>query len=197
MSEFQKDDSWQRGIRDRLLKPFYHAHSFENRYVFADKGKLADVLQREMAVDTVLQAKQNALYSIEEKIVRWPGRYYTAFALETWSCTVPGRERQGWMYTAQCDYLFYCFVQEDEKSCISYLIPFGKLKDWFFENDRYLQFATTITEQINKTQCRVVPIEIVTNAISEVKRYETHEPTRLLLLPSDQLMQFKQLSLNI
>ena len=197
MNEFWQDDAWQKGIRDRILKPFYREHSWEGRYVFADKGKLADKLQREMAVDTVLQKEQNALLSIEEKIVRWKGKAYKAFVLETWSCTVAGRESQGWMYTAQCDYLFYCFVQEDEKSCISYLIPFDKLKAWFFENDRYLNFPKTITNQINKTECRVVNIVDVKKAIPGIERYVIYEPFKLLPLPDSQLNQFKQLSLEI
>jgi len=171
MNEFRNDDTWQKGIRDRILEPFYRKHSFESRFVFADKGKLADILQREMAVDTVVQKKENALVMIEEKIVRWPGFPYKAFTFETWSCTVPGRERKGWMYTAQCDILFYCFVQADENSIVLYSIPFDKLHAWFFENERYSQYRTTTTEQINRTECRIVPICDVVEAIPEAKRF--------------------------
>lgn len=197
MNDFINDDAWQKDFRNRVLKPFYKQHSFESRFVFADKGKLADKLQREMAVDTVLQREQNALVSLEEKIVRWKGKVYTAFTLETWSCTTEGREKKGWMYTAQCDYLFYCFVQEGEKSCIAHLIPFTKLRDWFFDNDRYLKFPKHKTEQINQTECRIVDIELVKKAIPGTTIHTIYEPIEFLLLSSDQLMQFKQLPLEI
>jgi len=82
MNEFVNDDAWQKEIRDRILKPFYEKYSFESRFVFADKGKLATTLQREIAVDTVVQKKENELAGIEEKIVRWPGYSYTAFTFE-------------------------------------------------------------------------------------------------------------------
>jgi len=197
MNEFKNDDDWQKEFRDRVLKPFYYEHSFESRFVFADKGKLADHLQREMAVDTVLQKPTNALVSIEEKIVRWKGIIYKAFTLETMSCTVPGREKQGWMYTAQCDYLFYCFVQEGEKSCIAYLIPFAKLREWFFDHDRYLNFPKTTTEQINQTECRVTDIDLVIKAIPSTTRYEIYEPIKSVLLTTEQIRNCKQLLLPV
>lgn len=170
MNIFSRDDGWQKGIREKVLKPFYKKHSFESRFVFADKGTLADILQKELAVDTVLQKPGNEIVSIEEKIVRWPGYQYTAFTFETWSCTVSGRERKGWMYTAKCDYLLYCFTQEDE-SIIAYSIPFPKLQTWFFKNNHFERYRTTTTEQINRTECRVVPIQDVTKALPETKRF--------------------------
>jgi len=171
MSDFITDDEWQKSIRDRLLKPFYETYSFEHRFVFADKGKLATTLQREIAVDTVAQKKENELVGVEEKIVRWPGYSYINFTLETMSCTTPGREKQGWMYTAQCDYLFYCFLQDGDNRVILYSIPFEKLKAWFFENNHYSQYKITVTKQINHTECRKVPIRDVMTAIPETKRF--------------------------
>jgi len=156
-SHFLEDDHYQRQKRDTLLKDFYIQGSVEGRFVFMDKGRLADIVQREMAVDTILQGRDGQAIAIEEKIVRWKGRKYTAFTLETWTCTVPGRERQGWMYYSKCDFLLYCFTQADG-SLEAYAIPFPRLKTWFFEQDRFERYPTTVTEQINRTECRVVPI---------------------------------------
>jgi len=76
MSIFANDNNFQLAKRESLLKPFYQKKAHEGRFIFADKGKLAEVLQKEMAVDTILQGKENNIVSIEEKIVRWPGYRY-------------------------------------------------------------------------------------------------------------------------
>lgn len=172
MNEFVHDDEWQKDIRDRILKPWYQKHSFEGRFVFADKGKLATKIQREMAIDTIAQIPNGFIRGVEEKIVRWPanGRPYQNFTFETMSCTVPGHEKQGWMYYSNCDTLLYCFVQEDGNSIIAYSIPFDNLKKWFFENDRYTGYPTTVTKQINKTECRIVPISDVVRGVPGCKR---------------------------
>jgi hypothetical protein len=173
MSHFSDDDHWQREKRDTILKPFYLKKSMEGRFIFADKGRLSDLLQREMAVDTLLQVSGNGVLAIEEKIVRWPkrGYKYTAYTLELMSCTKRGREKKGWMYYALCDVLFYCFVQADGVSLEAHAIPFPKLKAWFFEGDRYLKYTSTITEQINASECKVVPIDEVWRGVSGCKKF--------------------------
>lgn len=168
MSDFIKDNDWQRGLRDGLLKPFYQNSAYEGRFVFCDKGSLADIVQREMAIDTIFQDKENKILGIEEKIVRWTGREYTAFTLETMSCTVAGREKKGWMYYAKCDILLYCFEQED-KTLKAYAIPFPKLQTWFFESLN--KFHTTTTKQINHTECKIVSIKDVMSNVHGVKTY--------------------------
>lgn len=169
VKEYTRDDDFQKGIRNKILEPYYEKISYKSRFVFVDKGKLAERLQREMAIDTIIQLKNYGILGIEEKIVRWPGYPYTNYTLETWSCTVPGREKKGWMYYATCDYLFYCFVQEGNNSLYLHPLPFPKLKTWFFANNRFENFKSSITEQLNKTEARIVPISDVWNAIPECK----------------------------
>lgn len=175
MNNFYVDDSWQRQIRNKALAPYYKNISDEGRFVFLDKGKLATRLQREFAIDTILQGKGNSVFGIEEKIVRWPGYSYKAYTLETMSCTVPGREKRGWMHYSTCDYLLYCFVQADSTSIIAHLIPFPKLQTWFFENDRYETYKSSFTNQINRTETKIVPIEDVWSAIPECKELHISE----------------------
>lgn len=131
MNDFTRDDLWQKKVRDTVLAPgFYGRFGFEGRYVFIDKGRLAETLQRRFAVDTIVQGKAGRAVCIEEKIVRWPGYRYDAYCLETDSCTRPGRESQGWMHYGQADYLFYCFVQPARVEC--HLIDFPALRAWFW-----------------------------------------------------------------
>lgn len=165
MSPFDVDNEWQRGVRDRILAPgFYRKHSVEGRYVFVDKGKLATVLQKRYAVDTILQGKQGGAVCIEEKITRWKGRVYTNFFLETRSCTVPGKESDGWMVYGQADYLLYAFMQEDGQTLVVHLIDFPALRDWFWTvHDRYPAYVMPDTE--NHTEGRLVPIVDVCSKI--------------------------------
>ncbi len=131
MNDFRRDDAWQKMVRDSVLGPgFYGSYSLDGRYVFLDKGALATTLQKRFAVDTVLQSKHGKAVFIEEKIVRWPGYRYTAYCLETDSCTKPGFESKGWMHYGQADYLLYCFVLPDRIEWD--LIDFGKLREWFW-----------------------------------------------------------------
>ena len=90
MNEFIQDNSWQIKIRNRILEPYYESISHNKRFIFVDKGKLAEKLQREMAIDTIIQLKNNRVLGIEEKIVRWPGYKYQNYTLEIMSCTMPG-----------------------------------------------------------------------------------------------------------
>jgi len=141
------------------LKSFYAIKAFEGRYVFINKesGAIGKELQNKN-IDTIMQITDNKEIYIEEKIVRWKGKKYDAFTLETDSCTVKGKEKDGWMKYGNFDYLFYGFVQNDDTIEL-YVIPFQRLKKWFWEN--YNNYPITITDQINKTMCRIVKIEDV------------------------------------
>jgi hypothetical protein len=162
MDDFRRDDDWQRNIRDTILAPqFYGKRATDGRYVFMDKGRLASVLQKRYAVDTILQGKGGDTICIEEKIVRWPTtrKEYTAFALETNSCTKPGHESDGWMVYGQADYLFWCFEREDG-GLRCFLIDFPALKEWFWPAQKnYPVFGPLKT--LNATKGSVVPIKDV------------------------------------
>lgn len=159
MNDFDRDNEWQREQRDRILAPqFYDKYALKGRYVFMDKGRLASIIQKRFAADTILQSRNGDAVAIEEKIVRWrkSGKPYKAFCLETDSCTVPGHESEGWMVYGKADYLLYCFQQADG-SLICYLIDFIKLCEWFWP--RVSTFNVfRMQETLNKSCGRVVDI---------------------------------------
>jgi hypothetical protein len=156
MNNFFIDDEWQKKQRDEILAPnFYQKYTFDGRYVFIDKGRLATILQKRYAVDTVVQGKFGTAACIQEKIVRWPGYSYKCFSLETDSCTIPDFESEGWMHYCRADYLFYCFAQENG-DLLCFLIDFYGLKQWFWP--RVEQFKTFMMNAKNRTAGRLVPI---------------------------------------
>ena len=164
-NDFHSDNDWQRDIRDRILVPLFYQVRTNGRFVLMDKGRLADFMQRRMAVDTILQGRSGEAVGIEEKIVRWPGYRYTAYCLETHSCTVPGHESPGWMTYAEADFLLYCFQQADQ-SLECDLIDFPKLKTWFWP--RETDFPLFQMQTRNRTRGRKVPIASVKGAVPVV-----------------------------
>jgi hypothetical protein len=150
------------------------------RYVFIDKGALAMQWQRDFAVDTVMQGRNGGALCIEEKIVRFPenGRPHTRFCLETRSCTVPGREKDGWMCYGRADLLLYCFAAHRdpvmELDC--YSIDFSALRKWFWTRLPSANWHTHRTEQINHTESRLVPIAEVQSAGFRCRRHVLHDP---------------------
>jgi hypothetical protein len=168
MNDFERDNNWQRGLRDRILAPyFYGKYCVEGRYVFIDKGRMASLFQRRYAVDTIAQGKDGEAICVEEKIVRWPkwDKPHRHFCLETDSCTVPGRESNGWMHYGEADYLLYCFADKEEVALTCYFINFPKLKEWFWplvETFDVFQMKNTL----NKSRGRKVLITDVVEAVS-------------------------------
>lgn len=177
MNDFERDNAWQRKVRDAVLAPqLYGRRSFGGRYIFLDKGRFATLLQKRLAADTILQTKGNGVVAVEEKLVRWPGYKYTAFCLETHSCTVPGRESPGWMKYGEADYLLYGFVQEDN-GIDCHLIDFPALRAWF--EPREMEFDTFgPLETLNRTVGRKVPIARVHEAV-KVHQFKLLPPTEL------------------
>ena len=157
MSDFHADDDWQKRIRDEILIPqFYRRQAVDGRYVLLDRGGLALRLQREFGVDTLFQANSGETVSVEEKIVRWPGYAYTAFCLETHSCTVPGRESPGWMAYSAADWLLYAFATA-EGGLECHLIDLPRLRAWFWPiHEQFDTFGPLPT--LNRTMGRKVPI---------------------------------------
>lgn len=181
-SEFEIDDEMQRQVRDRLLIPFYTWLSGGwgpgrgGSFVFTDKGPWARELNTEYHIDTFVQMAEGTLVGIDEKIVRWKGKVYEKYALETMSCTVPGREKQGWMYTGKCDFILYCFVKESAAYIEAHLIPFKALQEWFFEGGRYLRYGPPWqSTQRNKSECYLTPIADVMKAVKGCRQYQWPE----------------------
>jgi hypothetical protein len=146
-NELESDDAWQRQVADRLLKPILRAHAFEGQmYFFGCSSPVSKLLQQCAHVDAMTLSNGGDL-SLELKIVRWPGVKhgkpawcgYSAFFLETWSSSVPGYERQGWMTTCIADWLLYCFCSAREDRLDCYPFPMGKLRAWFFKHEKTLK----------------------------------------------------------
>ncbi len=158
-NNFTAASAYAEHMRDKYLVHFYRKYSVEERYVFVDKSACSTLLQKELAIDTIMQRPGYSV-CIEEKIEQWPGYERQNFALETASCTVVGHERQGWMHYAKADYLLYAFAQVNDSGLEVYLIDFPKLRHWFWNlPTRYP--AHVMEETLNHTRFEKVPIRDV------------------------------------
>lgn len=182
---FKTDDNWQRRMRNKHVKPFYERFSTTQLYLDTENERSCVMrIQKDVGVDTLLINGNGHIVGFEEKIVRWPGaQAHTAYALETWSCTVPDKEKEGWMFYSGADKLLYAFEQENG-SLIAHVIPMQPLRDWFFEittiyyrtscrdDHRFLAYPSyTMPDTSNKTQMRLVDIVDVWQAIPDCKAY--------------------------
>ena len=183
-ADFHRDDEWQKGKRDRYLAPFYCKYSMAGRFVFVDKSKCSTLIQKRLAVDTLLQCRDGGSVCIEEKIVRWKGQALEKFFLETESNTNAGHEKTGWMRYGEADYLLYCFeLPNDDLDC--YLIPFPALKTWFWSHEKEFH-RHTMPHTINKTAGRLVPVTDVAEAVKSVVRFIAGGSGRLEKMRAEQ-----------
>lgn len=162
-NNFSAAIEWTCQMRDTFLSLFYKTYSYDGRYVHVDKSACSTLLQKELAIDTIVQ-KERGSVCIEEKIEQWPGFKRKNFALETDSCTVLGHERKGWMHYARADYLLYAFAYAENKGLDVYLINFPKLREWFWNlPSRYESHV--MKETTNHTRFEKVPIADVRKAV--------------------------------
>jgi hypothetical protein len=167
MTDFHRDNAWQRTVRDAVLVPGFYERFFPKRYALIDGNDEASRSLQVCGIDTVVSLG-GALMFVEEKIVRFKidRGPYTAFAIETESCTVDGRKSDGWIKkTSLTDRLLYCFATREERPDLDcYWLGFAALQAWFIpREENYPRFGPLPT--LNKSAGRVVPIDDVLTAI--------------------------------
>src|SRR5580704_9133339 len=92
MREFERDDLWQSRLAVKFLNPLYQSRGWKVcRYP-------GDHEMQRFHVDVTLSRGGEFLH-IDEKIIRGRRDGYPAIKvnLETWSCSVQGSERRGWI----------------------------------------------------------------------------------------------------
>lgn len=155
-SSFVSDLNYSETAKN-ILKDVYKKMSFEGRFVFVNKGEKykslgSDLIQKQLCVDTVAQISDCESILVEEKFRRHD---YGDLLIETASCTVPGREKEGWIYTSQADFLVYVIDGKFEVKI--YIIDMKKLRNFYLYNTA--KYPRKRTEQINKTEFVLVPFE--------------------------------------
>lgn len=153
---------------------------FKNRIVRTDKGRISAQLQTTIG-DVLFNPDRLTVMSIEVKAER---KSSSNLFLETWSNAAREltRQRAGWMYTLDADWLFYYFATTD----LLCTVDFQKLKQWAFEGQRadgslgrlfdYPERLQSRNEQFNRTMGRCVPITVLS---AELGLKQWHPRTEL------------------
>lgn len=146
----------------RDLEPFIRAKSYEGRFVVTEKGNLSEFLQRSVG-DILFNSDESTVWSIELKCEE--EQKHDNFFLETWSNR--SRYTPGWMFTLNCDFLFYYF----RNTRTLYSIRFPLLREWAFVRSgtvsrtgrlwEYPEKRQTKYSQLNDTWGRCVPIAVI------------------------------------
>jgi len=158
-SDFRTDLRHADAARQRLDENFYPYVSRDGKFVPVERSAGSIFIQKHCHVDCIAAAKRGGSVTIEEKIVRWKGRRYTAMTVETHSNlerTIDQEIGDGWIATCTADYLLYAFQQED-KSLLVWLFDLPKFRKWF--NGVFQAYAISDTSNdFYTTRCRVVPL---------------------------------------
>jgi hypothetical protein len=159
--EFDEAERISKALSIKYLTKWYDKYYVVYRRCNADDIRDKDNgyywLQR-LGVDVVGETSGAGFITIDEKIVQpryTDGQIHKDFLLETQSCSLPGKESKGWIYTSKADLLLYCMLNKaDELHC--YLFNTNELKVWFLQQD-IEQFGEHTEPLDNKTKSRKVP----------------------------------------
>lgn len=135
------------------------SQSFDGKLIATAKGWLAADLQK-MAGDYVAE-RNNEVVGLEIKTEK---RHTGNLFIETWSNK--SRNREGWIFTTQADYVLYHF--QDRNVC--YVLSMRRFRDFCFTSpSKYTGYAGRLFdyrevpqakhEQKNDTWGRLVPID--------------------------------------
>ena len=154
IDDFVVDDDWQRAMRDAFLVPHLYEHRYKGHYELFDH----DLEMQSRGIDTRCITGMGDHFTIDEKIVRFrrDGQPYTAFCVETHSCTREHHRSMGWLFYSEADFLLYCRMDAAEREMRIHMMHLSSLRRWFSE--RFEQFATFgPLPTKNATFGRVVP----------------------------------------
>jgi hypothetical protein len=182
-AEFQRDDDWQSRLATKFLDPLYRSRGWQiTRYP-------SNHWMQRLHVDVTLRCEGKLPHHIDEKIIR--GRHdrikAEKISIETWSCSVPGMERHGWIapeLRSEATILFVCFADNDgfdptawtrvtRLDCV--WIPFQPLRKWFAEQDQE-QWELQDNMQFNHSLSRKVWIKDIARAIPGCARFLVTTP---------------------
>ena len=155
-------------LREKYLLEWYQDIA-EGGIVKTISGKKGcAVFMQKKSIDTIMWREGEAICFEEKFDFRQP-KPRENFALETQSCTVQGHESDGWMKTAESDYLVYAF--EEYYGLDVYLMDFKKLRKWFWKEDRYKSFRRYVMPNtINHTEVYLPSRYLVAKAMGKRAR---------------------------
>lgn len=173
-NNFHKDMERQLIARDKFITPLYYEMYGKDRVVLLDdtEDKTEHRFLQKAGVDTLIQKsnKKWDIIGVDEKLDFHPFKKKREnFFLEFMSCSLPGKETQGWMTKdTVCDVLLYCFIDQGLSGCQAYFFDFHDLKRWYEGNADKYKVATG--NNVTYPMGSLIPIEVLTKEVEQVKQ---------------------------
>lgn len=181
MNNFDRDNAWQRPVRDRLITPFYKWRYRHGSFEYFDgPDEEAVRMQRVHHIDTAGVTPTLGTEYIDEKIMRRrnDGGSPVNVSIETLSCSLPGRTSPGWIHNRgnpRPTWLNYCYadaqVAEEVTKLACLWMPFDDLQGWFFETGEDT-WPLHVEPYENMTHSRNVPIKQIMAQVPRCVAFE-------------------------
>ena len=180
-NNFAINEAEAREIEVRYLSYLYqYLAGPAGSYWFAQGADDGTRSLQQHGIDALVQKDGNWAW-YENKIVHFPEQLsepFHAFCFETLSCSISGRETNGWMHTCRADALTYAYEQKWEDLPVFYDVyviqDMQKLKKWFWQLDLTRYRIHTEAEQ-NRGRSVLIPIVEVLDAFPDTARYLVFE----------------------
>lgn len=164
-NQFEKDLAFEKEHQLTLI-PLYT--KLFDRFTFIRGSSPFAIQLQKMGIDTIAEV-QGKLITIDEKVRR---EKWNDILVETMSCTIKGREKKGWLYH---DTTFINYIMQND----CYIINLKKLRDWF-EQYKHI-FEKKSTNQINKTEFYIVPLDILKQQVGYAKYNKAIDTNQIIL----------------
>lgn len=175
---FKNDLNFANDGQKLLAECFYPKFARDEKFVPLVRSRGSIYIQRNCHIDCVMASKKGGSITVEEKIVRWPGRKYTAMTIETHSNLERTQDQKigdGWIKTSTADYLLYAFQQENNDLLV-WFFDMPELQRWFESN--FLEYHISDTpNEFYTTRCRIVPVGDIPKSIICLSEYHCTSAT--------------------
>lgn len=148
---------------DKNMRPlvlFFRRMSKVGQAIYVrGEGNFAKWVQRDSHVDIVADSFLELLkdvLGIEVKLRRPEYAKYTDILFETTSCTNPGKESEGWVYTCTADLLCYANLLPNRHIRVR-ILDMPKTQQWFKNLDLTPYGPPKRTSQFNHTESYAIP----------------------------------------
>ena len=169
---FASDNYWSKKM-DVVLSDYWKHLAFEGRYIFTN----SKMLQQTLGIDVIIQLGSNDKeITIDTKHSRGS---FDAVLLEAMSCTVKGKEKEGWgiKEEGRPDYIMHvmhdlckgcnlnCSTCEYTASHITkaFITSAEGILQWYrplFFSKQLSSFKSFTTEQLNRTHGHIIPLRV-------------------------------------
>lgn len=167
----------EKHIKSRILPTLEKEFAVKGKVIYLRDSHCSLYIQKNVHIDAIADNGEKSV-GIEIKTVNSTEKYYTRLFAETRSCTLPGRESNGWMHIntkgesggSEADLLAYVFLRRN-RSLEMYVYDLPQFKQWFWQCVPTCKWQLWTMPDQNMTEGYLVPLLEIQNAGIPTHRY--------------------------